>query len=217
MNKSIKSLISFAVIFSQLVIILSLILLLNLNLNGDDAKGFIADITGAIIGALIGGMFAIFVVNLQHLKDELKDNIVNNENLEVTKKFTVSKNFKFSNKVRSEVYTLKKEYIKHKEEPAKLVNFYNKENANLLELIKETQKIRNEMFIYITHKNISGKELNILLKVIDILDNIIDTFEIVSIYQDKKMPKQQIYWAIGDFIVASEKYDNHITSLKYDD
>lgn len=215
MKKSIKSVIHFAVIFVQLVIILSLILLLNLNLSGDDAKSFIADITGGIIGALIGGIFAIFVVNLQHSKDELKDDIANKENLDVTKQFTISRNFKFSNRVRSKVTVLKKEYFKYKEDYIGLINYFNEQSSKFVELIDETQKIRTEIFIYITHKNISGKELNVLLKVIDLLDNMIDTFEIVSVFQENKSPKSHIYWAIGDYIVASEKYESHITSLKY--
>lgn len=192
------------------MIILGLIVLLNLNLSFKDTKDTIAQIIGGIIGSIISGLFAIFVVNLQKVETDNKDKKEAYEKVNSTTKYIKVTCSKLSNKIRSYGYELEKSYFENTNNEEQLITFFNSKKEKLESLNNEIIKVKSNLHTYLTSKNVNSKELELLLAVINNLDEIIDKYGIVLIYQENNTQIRAIYWAIGDYIVRCKRLDQLI-------
>ena len=176
------------------MIIVGLIVLLNLNLSFQDTKSVIAQIIGGLIGSIISGLFAIFVVNLQKIESDNKDEKETNEKINSTIKYIKVTCSKLSNKIRSIGYELEKSYFKNENNTEEFIAFFNGEKEKLENLNNVIIKVKSNLHAYLTSKNVNSKELELLLAVIDNLDEIIEYYEIILIYQESDRDTRHIYW-----------------------
>lgn len=205
-----ESLVQYVIIGIFLIIIIGLIVLLNLNLSIQGTKSVVAQIIGGLLGSIISGLFAIFVVKLQKTESDNKDEKETNEKINSTKKYIKVTCSKLSNKIRSIGYELEKSYIKNENNTEEFIAFFNGEKEKLENLNNEIIKVKSNLHAYLTSKNVNSKELELLLTVIDNLDEIINYYENILIYQESDRDTRHIYWAIGDFIVRGKRLDQLI-------
>ena len=169
---------------------------------------------GSLIGAIVSGGIAIYIMSLQFRKQDRKEQLDKLKALQTTKLLIKNLNSFQNFNAMKLLYNVRgisgsSTTENQEEEAKKLVNHY-KENKLLYEnFIRELYLIRKHFADYISNKILDDESLNLISTYIGKVDEIIKCYNII-IEQEGNYNIFQFSWAIIDVLNAVYDYETYL-------
>lgn len=178
-----------------------------------DVMDPIASFSGALIGALISGLFATKVFERQIQHEIEKENADLENKLNVTKLFIVQRNRLLG--VNANILInerLKKRITRTESDYENDISYFWDNHKKIIQFTTNIYEVKKDVFQYIYQKDIQAEELKLIGKLIDNIDKIINYYNLVI--DKRSVSKQQLSWSITDLLNSIYDYEKFVDQLE---
>lgn len=176
----------------------------------------LASFSGALIGALISGVFATNVFNKQikHEIEKEKEDLANK--LNVTKMFIVQRNRLLGINAYILIEERRKEKItKTEKDHEDNIEFFIDNKGEIEQFISSVNEVKKDVYQYIYQKDIQAEELKLIGKLINNIDQSFSHYNsVINNINKPNESKRVVSWSITDLLNSMYRYEQFVDQLE---